>query len=256
VGSSSFSLSKTQLFVKRFLAPDTPYSGILLFHAVGTGKTCAAITIAEQFVMARPALVIGPPKLQESFRRQIYDPSQPRLGCTGDTYPQALQDLDSRPENRLKLAQDLIASRYQFMGYMELANAMAKMAPNNIREIFSGRVVIIDEVHRTGCKVFSRVFRSLHVRYMLGLSATVKRNAAALALATDFTFAFTAGTGGNPGSLTITLLNQAAAVLAPGDELTVEYTATITGFLLACAAKHGIAVPVNQGLYQAIKEKR
>lgn len=29
----------------------------------------------------------------------------------------------------------------------------------------------------------------------------------------------------------------------------------ITGFLLASAAKHGIAVPVNQGLYQAIKEK-
>ncbi len=30
----------------------------------------------------------------------------------------------------------------------------------------------------------------------------------------------------------------------------------ITGFLLARAASHGIAVPVNQGLYQAIKEKQ
>ncbi|MFC5704892.1 ketopantoate reductase family protein [Aeromonas eucrenophila] len=37
-----------------------------------------------------------------------------------------------------------------------------------------------------------------------------------------------------------------------GRETEIE---AITGFLLARAAKHGIAVPVNQGLYQAIKEK-
>jgi 2-dehydropantoate 2-reductase len=37
-----------------------------------------------------------------------------------------------------------------------------------------------------------------------------------------------------------------------GRETEIE---AITGFLLARAARHGIAVPVNQGLYQAIKEK-
>lgn len=37
-----------------------------------------------------------------------------------------------------------------------------------------------------------------------------------------------------------------------GRETEIE---AITGFLLAKAARHGIAVPVNQGLYQAIKEK-
>ncbi|TNI88315.1 2-dehydropantoate 2-reductase [Aeromonas sobria] len=37
-----------------------------------------------------------------------------------------------------------------------------------------------------------------------------------------------------------------------GRETEIE---AITGFLLSKAAKHGIAVPVNQGLYQAIKEK-
>ena len=38
-----------------------------------------------------------------------------------------------------------------------------------------------------------------------------------------------------------------------GRETEIE---AITGFLLARAASHGIAVPVNQGLYQAIKEKQ
>ncbi|WP_068976828.1 MULTISPECIES: ketopantoate reductase family protein [Aeromonas] len=37
-----------------------------------------------------------------------------------------------------------------------------------------------------------------------------------------------------------------------GRETEIE---AITGFLLSKAAKHGIAAPVNQGLYQAIKEK-
>lgn len=37
-----------------------------------------------------------------------------------------------------------------------------------------------------------------------------------------------------------------------GRETEIE---AITGFLLSKAAKHGIAVPVNQGLYQAIKDK-
>jgi len=35
-----------------------------------------------------------------------------------------------------------------------------------------------------------------------------------------------------------------------------ERAFVIAGFLLGKAAAHGIAVPVNQGLYQAVKEKR
>ena len=38
-----------------------------------------------------------------------------------------------------------------------------------------------------------------------------------------------------------------------GRETEIE---AITGFLLGKAAAHGITVPVNQGLYQAVKEKR
>ena len=36
--------------VKKFISPDTPYNGVLLYHGVGVGKTCNSITIAEQFV--------------------------------------------------------------------------------------------------------------------------------------------------------------------------------------------------------------
>ena len=44
-----FSLYTHQSFLKNFINPYTPYTGLLLFHGVGTGKTGGAISIAENF---------------------------------------------------------------------------------------------------------------------------------------------------------------------------------------------------------------
>ena len=44
----SFELSPHQLFVKNFLSSQTPYNSLLLFHGLGTGKTCSAIGITEE----------------------------------------------------------------------------------------------------------------------------------------------------------------------------------------------------------------
>ena len=38
-----------QSFLANFISPNTPYTGLLLFHGVGTGKTASAINIAENF---------------------------------------------------------------------------------------------------------------------------------------------------------------------------------------------------------------
>jgi hypothetical protein len=45
------------------------YNSALLFHGVGVGKTCTAITVAEslQNVYDRPALVIVPKNLKGNF---------------------------------------------------------------------------------------------------------------------------------------------------------------------------------------------
>ena len=36
-----------QIFVKNFLSIFTPYNSLLLFHGLGTGKTCSSIGISE-----------------------------------------------------------------------------------------------------------------------------------------------------------------------------------------------------------------
>ena len=43
---AKFELSPHQVFVKNFLSVDTPYKGLLLYHGLGTGKTCSAIGVA------------------------------------------------------------------------------------------------------------------------------------------------------------------------------------------------------------------
>ena len=48
--SRSFQKSMTQKFVKNYVSEYTPYNGILLWHEVGVGKTCAGISIAENFI--------------------------------------------------------------------------------------------------------------------------------------------------------------------------------------------------------------
>ena len=45
-----FSLTPSQTFLKNYISTETPYNGILLFHGTGVGKTCTALSIAEQFI--------------------------------------------------------------------------------------------------------------------------------------------------------------------------------------------------------------
>ena len=45
----NFQLSEHQQLLSNFFNPDTPYKSLLLFHGLGTGKTCCALKIASKF---------------------------------------------------------------------------------------------------------------------------------------------------------------------------------------------------------------
>lgn len=66
------SLNSYQLFVQKFMNENTPYRGILLYHGVGTGKTCSAIGIADMFAGIRDVVVIVPgAQLEANFKNEI-----------------------------------------------------------------------------------------------------------------------------------------------------------------------------------------
>eukprot|EP00873_Tetraselmis_striata_P043777 jgi/Tetstr1/464041/TSEL_008846.t1 len=64
-------LQRHQLAVRKFLL-GSPYRGLLAFHGLGSGKTCAAISAAEALTAGRPRVfVMLPASLQENFAKEI-----------------------------------------------------------------------------------------------------------------------------------------------------------------------------------------
>ena len=46
--NADFELAPHQAFVRNFLSFQTPYNGLLLYHGLGSGKTCSAISVCEE----------------------------------------------------------------------------------------------------------------------------------------------------------------------------------------------------------------
>jgi len=77
---TKYKLQIPQQFAKEFMNTDTPYKGLLLFHQIGAGKTCAAISIAENFKRTKNVLVVTPASLMGNFYKEL------RSECTDDEY--------------------------------------------------------------------------------------------------------------------------------------------------------------------------
>ena len=170
---TSFKLTTNQKFVKNFMSPLTPYNGILLYHGVGVGKTCTAISIAEQYhqLYQKKILVILSSTLIENFKKQLFDITKYDITsnksnlCTGTSYPDMiLEKRHLKPEILEKKINKIINDRYQFIGYKKLVSFFSqtmekvkkqekdvskheKLFYEKIKEAFSNRLVIIDEAH-------------------------------------------------------------------------------------------------------------
>jgi hypothetical protein len=173
-----FELTPTQRFVSRFLSPQCPYTSALLFHGVGVGKTCAAITTAETFLEAyphTPVFIVAPRAIQSGFRRTIYDENDIHIGasenepntlrgCTGSTYlKRAGVEFERDVKTIGRRVGQAINARYRIMGYKQFDNyvkGLLERVPKSLskerrdmeelrvlREEFSERLLIIDEAH-------------------------------------------------------------------------------------------------------------
>jgi len=174
--TEEFELTPVQRFVNTFLSPRTPYTSALLYHGVGVGKTCTAITICESYLertSRKKAYIIAPPNIQEGFLRTIFDFSALRIGtepgventhrgCTGDIYLKLTNNMFTRDEGVIRRdILRLIGTRYAFFGYYafykeieRIKESIPKGSPtriqdqrNALREEFSNRIIILDEAH-------------------------------------------------------------------------------------------------------------
>lgn len=151
----SFGLFQHQILLRNYLSPNTHYDGVLLFHDVGVGKTCAAITIAESHKLIsksynKKIIVLLDKSIKSNFTNTIHkivknqkDENQ----CTGVEYKN--YDIYDTLETKIKKKDKLIKQFYNIFTYGKFTNFIIKNKYNGklLKKLFSNTVIIVDEVH-------------------------------------------------------------------------------------------------------------
>jgi superfamily II DNA or RNA helicase len=121
VCGGNFRLRSQQSLLANFLNPDTPFRGVLIYHGVGTGKTCGAVAIAENFkdqvrkYGTKIHILVSGPLIKENWKDEI-------IKCTKETY---LKDItinagyidENEKQKQLKQAKQLAQQFYRIMSY-------------------------------------------------------------------------------------------------------------------------------------------
>ena len=138
--NADFELAPHQMFVRNFLSLQSPFNSILLFHDLGTGKTCSAISISEemrdynnQINSNKKIIIVASPNVQDNFKSQLFNENNLKLvgnkwtirGCTGTKLLNEVNptnDSEISKEKIVKLVNRIITNNYVFVGYTKFAN--------------------------------------------------------------------------------------------------------------------------------------
>jgi hypothetical protein len=197
--SSNFSLLIHQKIVRDYINIYTPYRGLLLYHGLGSGKTCSSIAIAEGIKNDKKVLILTPASLRDNYVEELkkcgdfmYKKNQFWEFIDTKANPQYLEYLSSL----LKLPQEYIISnggawfinvkkepnydsldfedqkkinsqldkminyKYQFISYNGLRSShLNGMTYGGTINPFSNKVIIIDEAHNFISRIVNKLNR-------------------------------------------------------------------------------------------------
>ena len=179
--NSDFELMPHQIFVKNFLSTHTPYNSLLMYAGLGTGKTCAAIGVAEETRLnmkqtgkKKAILIIASPNVQDNFRLQLFDETKLKhenglwniSSCVGNALLSEINPTylkNTSKSHIINQVRAIIKEHYIFMGYTQFANFIndstevkgvgynredrLRIKHKKIQAVFNDRLIIIDEVH-------------------------------------------------------------------------------------------------------------
>lgn len=197
--SNNFSLLIHQKIVRDYINIYTPYRGLLLYHGLGSGKTCSSIAIAEGIKNDKKILIMTPASLRDNYVEELkkcgdylYKKNQYWEFINTKTHPQYVEYLSTL----LKLSQEYIISnggawfinvkkepnydsldfedqkkinaqldkminyKYQFISYNGLRSShLNGMTNGGTINPFSNKVIIIDEAHNFISRIVNKLTR-------------------------------------------------------------------------------------------------
>ena len=195
--SSDFSLLTHQKIVRDYLNLYTPYRGLLLYHGLGSGKTCTSIAIAEGMKDSKRVIIMTPASLRANYIEELkkcgdllYKRNQYWEWISTVENQEALKTISvllnlpqeyirrhggaffinvKKPTNYSELSDtdkkvleeqlnEMIRQKYTFINYNGLRSTrLAEMTSNYTRNIFDNSVVIIDEAHNLISRIVNKI---------------------------------------------------------------------------------------------------
>jgi len=162
LSNADFQLSPHQLFVKNFLSSDTPYNSLLLFHGLGTGKTCSAIGVSEDMreylnqtgnVTNIKILIVASVPVLDNFRSSIFDANKLTMEngfwtsstCLGNKLLNEINPLKVKNMKKVDVEfkiNNIIDNNYEFITYTQLADKIkGLLLENEEREMIHPDVI-------------------------------------------------------------------------------------------------------------------
>ena len=182
-----------QKIVREYLSAETPYRGLLVYHGLGSGKTCSSIAVAESLLSDRKIFVMLPASLETNYRGELRKCGDPiyayeqhwerrvlsdesrveakKLGISDGfldrnnqffvSIPGAEANFAALPKQARdiigKQIEDVIDQRFTFIRYNGLSSAnIERVAPAEGENPYNNSVVIIDEVHNLISRVVNQ----------------------------------------------------------------------------------------------------
>ena len=201
--NKEISLLTHQKIVRDYINLYTPYRGLLLYHGLGSGKTCSSIAIAEGIKTSKEIIIMTPASLRRNYLEQLkecgdsmFKKNQYWEFVNTRTNPEFIEPLknalslseeyitrqggaflvnmkkpsnfdDLNPEQKFILENQLnemIRFKYKFINYNGLRkDTLDALTINNTINPFDNKVVIIDEAHNFVSRIVNKLSRGINL---------------------------------------------------------------------------------------------
>lgn len=195
--SAGYEAMAHQSLVRDYLNIYTPYRGLLLYHGLGSGKTCTSIGIAEGLKSHKQVIVMTPASLRANFYKELKKCGDPLfrrnqfwefVNTGGDTkLVDAISSALSLPTDIIQRQKGawlvnvkkpanyssltgpqqrqldeqlnvMIETKYQFINYNGIRKSHLQTMTNDFsKNPFDGKVVVIEEAHNFVSRIANKL---------------------------------------------------------------------------------------------------
>lgn len=151
LGSTTKQLFPYQTLVRDYLLAETPYRGLLLYHGLGSGKTCSSIAVAESLLSTKKIFVLLPASLRENYLGEIRKCGDPIYMFNQHWIRRDMTPEYKEEAKRLGLSDAFVADNPFFFvnqkdappNYEELSRSEQKVIQSQIQDLLSSRFTFI-----------------------------------------------------------------------------------------------------------------